>query len=101
VATTVIPLGQVPSQQLAITLANQPCVVSLRQIGGRQYFSLAINGTVICENVLIVDGSPIVQAPYTGLVGDFASVDQQGNAAPDYTGWGTRWLLVFNDAASI
>lgn len=97
--TYTIPLKQIPSQAINVILAGQPCAIDLRLMGGRQYFSLSVNGTVICRNVLMVNLSRIVRAAYTGFVGDFAVIDTQGDEAPQYSGWGTRWLLAFNDAA--
>jgi hypothetical protein len=94
-----VPLRAIPSQSVNVILAGQPCIIDLRDIGGRQYLSLSLNGTVICRNVLVVNRSAIVRAAYTGFVGDLAAVDTQGDEAPDYTGWGTRWFLAFNDAA--
>jgi len=94
-----IPLKQVPSQAVNVLLAGQPCTIELRLMGGRQYFSLSVNGDVICRNVLMVNLSRIVRAAYTGFIGDFAVIDTQGDEPPQYTGWNTRWLLAFNDAA--
>lgn len=94
-----IPLKQVPSQAVNVLLAGQPCTIELRLMGGRQYFSLSVNGTVICRNVLMVNLSRIVRAAYTGFIGDFAVIDTQGDEPPQFTGWNTRWLLAFNDAA--
>lgn len=98
-ATFTIPLGQVPSQSVNVLLAGQPCTIELRLMRGRQYFGLSVNGEVICRNVLMVNRSRIVRAPYTGFIGDFAAIDTQGDASPEYTGWGTRWLLAFSDDA--
>jgi len=94
-----VPLRAIPSQSVNVILAGQPCIIDLRDTGGRQYLSLSLNGTVICRNVLVVNRSAIVRAAYTGFVGDLAAVDTQDDEAPDYTGWGTRWFLAFNDAA--
>lgn len=95
-----IPLKAVPSQAVNVVLAGQPCTITLREIGGRQYLGLSLNGTVICQNVLVVNRSAIVRAAYTGFIGDLAAIDTQGDEAPVYTGWGTRWVLAFNDATS-
>lgn len=92
-----IPVQPIPSQSLNVVLADQPCTIELREIGGRQYFSLSVNGTVICSNILIVNNERIVNAQYTGLVGDFASIDTVGDDPPQYTGWGSRWLLAFSN----
>lgn len=93
-----IPLKAVPSQSVNIGLAGQPCTIALAEIGGRQYLSLSINGSVICRNVLVVNRSAIIRAAYTGFIGELAAIDTQGDEAPQYSGWGTRWLLAFNDA---
>lgn len=97
-AITIIPLKQVPAQSINTILAGQPCTINLRLLGGRQYLSLSVNGTIICQNVLMVDRSAIVRAAYTGFIGDLASVDTQGTEPPQYTGWNDRWELAFNDA---
>ena len=97
-AVTTIPLSAVPSQSINVILAGQPCIIDIRLIGSRQYLSLSINGNVICRNVLMVNRSAIVRAAYTGFIGDLAAIDTQGDEPPQYTGWGTRWLLAFNDA---
>lgn len=98
-AVVQIPLQKVPAQRVAVALAGQKCVIALRQLGGRQYFSLSINGSVICENVLIVDNSRIVRVAYKQFVGDFMAVDTRGSEPPTYSGWGDRWLLLFNPDA--
>ena len=97
-AIVTIPLKPVPAQGVHVVLAGQSCTVFLRQMQGRQYLSLSLNGVVICRNVLMVNRSAIVRAAYTGFIGDLAAIDIQGDEAPQYDGWGTRWLLAFNDA---
>lgn len=98
-AVFTIPLSKTPSQAVNVLLAGQPCTIELRLMGGRQYFSLSVNGEVICRNVLLVNLSRIVRAAYTGFIGDFAVIDTQGDEPPQYTGWNTRWLLAFSDDA--
>jgi hypothetical protein len=93
-----VPLKAVPSQSVNVILAGQPCTIALTEMGGRQYLSLSNNGIVICRNVLVVNRSAIVRAAYTGFIGELAAIDTQGDEAPQYEGWGTRWLLAFNDA---
>lgn len=95
-AITIIPLKAIPSQSVNAILAGQPCTIDLREMGGRQYLSLSISGVPICQSVLVVNRSAIVRAAYTGFVGDLAAIDTQGDEAPRYSGWGSRWQLVFN-----
>lgn len=101
-AISIVPLQATPNQSVAVTLSGQALVITINTFedtDSRQYFSLSLNGTTICQSVLMVNAHAIVQAAYTGLVGDFAVLDTQGDAPPTWDGWGTRWLLVFNDAA--
>ena len=93
-----IPLKPIPSQSVSVVLENQPCTIELRELGGKQYLTLSLSGTIICQNVQLVDKSAIVRAAYTGFVGELYSYDTQGDESPQYTGWGSRWVLVFKSA---
>jgi len=92
-----IPLSAVPSQQVVCDLSGKQVNIITRQMGGRQYLSVSVAGKVICKNVLIVDRSYLINAPYLGFAGDFICVDMQGNEMPSFTGWNTRFLLFYND----
>lgn len=94
-AKFLVPLRKIPSQSINIVLNGQPCTIDIRLLGDRQYFSLSVNGAVICRNVLMVNLSRIVRAAYTGFIGDFAVVDTQGDEPPEYLGWGDRWILLY------
>lgn len=98
-AISEIPLRAVPSQTVQVSLAGQPVTLYLRQLGGRQYISVSWAGEVLCDTVLMVNRSAIIRAPYTGFIGDIAVNDTQGDEAPEYTGWSSRWQLLFNDEA--
>jgi hypothetical protein len=105
-ATLIVPLQPVPAQRVAITLTgydangnpqSQNCVIQTREICYKQFFSLSISGVPICNNVLMQVNTGLVQAAYAGLYGEFAVIDTSGqNCRPDYKGWGSRWLLLFN-----
>ena len=62
-----IPLDSVPSQSISIVLNNQRCIIKLREYLGRQYISLSSNGTIICQNILIQNNFPIIEASYLVL----------------------------------
>lgn len=98
-AISEIPLRAVPSQTVQVSLAGQPVTLYLRQLGGRQYISVSWAGEVLCDTVLMVNRSAIIRAAYTGFIGDIAVNDTQGDEAPEYTGWSSRWQLLFNDEA--
>lgn len=91
-----IPLRPIPSQVVQVSLADQPVTLYLRELGGRQYLSASWSGVVLCESVQLVNRSAVIRAPYTGFIGDIAVYDTQGDEAPQFTGWGDRWRLIFN-----
>lgn len=90
-----IPLQPFPSQQIVVTVGGQNVTIVTRQLGGRQYFSASTSGLVLCRNVLFVDRTFLIQAPYLGFSGDFMSVDTQGNEMPVFSQWGSRFWLVY------
>lgn len=94
-----IPIKPLPSQSIATMIGEQSFVLQTRELAGRQYISISRDGELICSSVLLVNRSYIARCGYKGMAGDFFVIDTQGDAPPIYTGWGTRWLLAFNDAA--
>jgi len=92
-----IPVSSVAYQTVNATLSDQNCTIVLRTLGDRQYFSLSISGTIICENILMQNRTGMVRASYSGFSGEIIAIDTQGDEPPAYDGWGTRWLLLFNE----
>lgn len=95
-----IPLSQVPSQTLSITLAGQACQIAVRQNGGNLYFDLLVGGspvvrTRICRNRQRL----LLDAQYHEIVGDFTFLDSQGDTDPQYTGLDDRYALYYLEAA--
>jgi len=95
-----ITLGVVPSQTLTINLNNQACLIELRTLGldadAHLFFSLTLAGTPIvttrvCRNLQRL----LVDAQYRGFQGDFMFIDTQGDTDPVYTGFGSRYVLVY------
>ena len=73
-----ISIKSVPSQKVVANIAGRMVTIILRQLGGRQYFSMSSGGVVYVENTLIVDRVPLIRAPYLGFPGDFMSIDTHG-----------------------
>lgn len=82
---------------MVVNIAGRMATIILRQLGGRQYFSMSSDGVVYVENTLIVDRVPLIRASYLGFPGDFMSVDTQGTENPSFTGWGSRFFLIYDD----
>jgi len=97
--TQVIPLEPVPAQSLNIVLAGQNCQINVDTLGTLLYFTLTADGVSVCINTVCRNiARLLLDRGYLRFVGDFQFVDTQGVDDPEYTGLGTRWLLLYNDA---
>ena len=95
IPSLVIPIDAVPNQTVQVTVAQQNCNITLRQQRTGVYFDLTVGGVPIVVGRICLDRVPLVRAAYTGFIGDFAIVDIQGLTDPQYTGLGSRYLLVY------
>ena len=86
-----IPLAAVPSQSLSVVLAGQNCTINVYQKSEGIFFDLV--GVVVA--VLANDVGFLVCRQYEGFKGNLCFVDTQGNNDPEYTGLGTRYVLVY------
>jgi hypothetical protein len=93
--TDIIPLQSVPSQTLSVILGGQICDISLYQLGTGVFMDMSVNDTQIITCRAVVLNQPIVRMSYTGFIGDMIMIDTQGSSQPDYSGFGTRWLLAY------
>lgn len=97
-----VPLSPVPSQTLQIVLAQQNCQMAVYQKGTHIYLDLALNGSPVLNCRQCVDqGRLLLGRQYYGFVGDLMFIDTQGSDDPLYTGLGSRWILVYLEAADL
>lgn len=96
-----IPLQPIYAQQFNVTLGGQTCVVTVRQRSTGMYFSLVVNGVTLMTEVLCQARVLLVRQPSLGFVGDLAFIDTQGNDEPEWSGLGTRWLLIYFTPADL
>jgi hypothetical protein len=91
-----IPLSATPSQSLRVTLAGQRCVIRVDQkYQGGVFLSLTANDVQILDSRMCRDRVKLVRGDYAAFAGNLAFVDTQGASDPDYTGFGTRYKLVY------
>jgi hypothetical protein len=95
----IVPLQAIPSQQVLTTLDNVTVQINVYQLRTGMFFDLLVGGTleigaVICENLnrMIRNNYLNVTA---GFAGDFVFSDTQGTDDPDYTGLGSRFVLIY------
>lgn len=111
----VVDLDPVPSQTLQIVLAGQNCNLFVYIKTGADltdltlqtpkqctYMDLSYNGITVTTTSLCLDQERILlDRQYLGFVGDFMFVDTQGNDDPVYTGFGSRWLLLYLEESDL
>jgi uncharacterized protein DUF6983 len=97
----VIPLLAVPSQTFTITLDGQACQINVYQKLYGLFLDLYLSGTLILSGVLCENVNRIVRNSYFGFIGDLAFLDNQGATDPVYTGLGTRYSLIYLEAADL
>lgn len=100
-----IPINPVPQQSLNIVLANQNVSLNLYtltdQYGSSLYADVSIGAIVLKSCIRCINLARwLVGLGYLGFIGDFVIVDTQGNDEPQYTGLGTRWVLIYLDSTT-
>ena len=97
----VVPLNPIPAQQLSTLLNGQTCQIKVYQKFYGVFVDLYVSNSLIIGGVIAQDMNLIVRSLYLGFVGDLAFVDTQGDDDPDFTGLGSRFLLVYDTPADL
>lgn len=97
----IVPLKAVPNQTLQVVLAQQSCVIVLKQTSYGLFMDLYVNDGLIVASVICENLNRIVRSTYLGFSGDFVFKDTQGDADPIYTGLGGRFLLLYLPVAEL
>jgi hypothetical protein len=98
----VIPIQAVPSQQVLCVLGGQNCQIAIYQKGNSVFVDLNSNGTDMCVACLAHNAVPLDSCnSYDGFQGNLYFIDSQGLDDPEFTGFNTRWFLVYLTAAEV
>lgn len=97
----VIPLVVTPAQTLSASLGGQPCRITLREKSTGLFLDLSLNDALVIGGVVGRNAVRIVRDSYLGFVGDLVFFDLFGTADPQYTGLGSRWILVYLSPADV
>lgn len=97
----VVPAQAIPNQQLAVGLNGQAVQLNIYQFSVGLFMDVYVGGTLVIAGVICQNLNRIVRSAYLGVVGDFAWLDTQGTEDPNFTGIGTRWLLLYLDPADL
>lgn len=93
----VIPIQDVYSQTLQVTLSGQSCNINLYQLSTGLFCDLYVANTLIIGGVICQNINRIVRDLYLGFIGDLSFIDIQGNNDPSSPGLGSRYLLCYLD----
>lgn len=94
----IVPLQAVPNQTLTVPLAGQSVDLNVYQNDTGLYIDVLVSGEPVVLGVICQNFNRIVRNIYLGFTGDFMFYDSAGGEAPidpEYTGLGSRFLLVY------
>jgi hypothetical protein len=94
-----IPLEPTPAQTLTIALAGQNVRLIVSQKAFGLFVDVFVNDALVIGGVLARNLARIVRGKYLGFVGDIYFYDTQGMSDPAYAGLGSRYTLLYDDAA--
>jgi hypothetical protein len=96
-----IPILSVGSQELTVSLSNQAVQLKIYQRITGLYIDVYVNNTLIIGGIICHDRNLIIRDSYLGFVGDLTFIDTQGTDDPYYTELGTRYILIYLEAADL
>ncbi len=96
-----ISLQPVPSQQTQVVLDGQVCAISVYVKNQCMFFDLVVNGTQVAYAVQCSNLVSLVPTAYLGFSGWLVFFDAQGTDNPQYTGLGSRWVLLYLNSADL
>jgi len=90
-----IPINAVPSQSFTVQLGGQNCDINIYQKNTGLFFDMVVNDTPCVNTVICLNLVGLVREAYYGFIGQLAFVDTKGTSDPEYSGLGTRYVLVY------
>jgi hypothetical protein len=94
----VLPVQPLPAQTFEAQLGDQDCQITLQQMATGLFASLGVSGQQIIAGRYCNDRVGLVRQQYLGFVGWLYFVDTQGGEDPEYSGLGSRYILVYESA---
>lgn len=97
-----VPIQPVPNQTVTVQLGGQNCQLNIYQQLYGLFMDVYVNNTLIIGGVICENINKIVRNSYLGFIGDFVFYDTtDAKSDPDYTGLGSRYLLVYLEQADL
>lgn len=96
----IVPLQPDANQTVSAVLDGQSAQITLTTTDYGLFADVVYNGVAVANARLCLDRTDINPNRYLGMPQGLFFVDTQGRIDPIYTGFGTRYLLVYGDPAS-
>lgn len=90
-----IPLMAVPFQGLQILLDGQECTLAVYQRNARLYMDMDVGDVRVITGAVCLDGVGLLRHAQTVFTGSLHFVDTQGREAPQWSGLGARWRMIY------
>lgn len=96
----VIPIQPLALQTFNCTLDGGQAQFTITSTDDGVFADVVYNGVAVIAGRLCLDRTDINPAKYNGLPQGLFFADQQGTTDPVYTGFGSRFLLLYGDPAA-
>ena len=93
----IVPLLATPSQRLTIPLGGQSVDLKVYEKAFGVFVDVVVNDAAIITGVQARNLTRIVRGAYLGFTGDLLFSDTEGALDPAWPGFGTRYLLIYDD----
>lgn len=93
----VVPLPPIPNQTFTVTLDGQVAQISLSTTDYGLFADVVYAGVAVASGRLCLDRADVNQARYLGLPQALFFADTQGVSDPVYTGFNSRYLLIYGE----
>lgn len=95
-----VPVPAIPNPSFSAVLDGQLAQIALETTDYGLFATVVYNGVTVATGRLCLDRTDINSARYLGMPQALFFADLQGNSDPVYTGFSTRYLLVYGDPAT-
>ena len=94
-----IPVPAIPNPSFSAVLDGQLARIALTTTDYGLFATIVYNGVTVATGRLCLDRTDINAARYLGMPQALFFADLQGDSDPVYTGFSTRYVLVYGDPA--
>lgn len=90
-----IPLSALPYQIVSVVVNDQAFQIEARQLGGSIFTTTTVDGELVASCVRAVSGGSVTPWPSSVVKTQVLWIDTQGDADPQFSGIGSRWILAY------